>query len=266
MAKITKIEAQKHRGRYNVYLDGHYAFPVAESVLIKFRLMKGLELDKGQVTAITLADQQARAYSRMLDYLAHQLRTESDIVKKLHDLDTPEQFIVPILQKLRDQHLVNDHEYAASYVRTAMITSLKGPGNIRQHLRLKQIGENDIDAALGQFTPDRQRENAAKLAVKLFRRYRNQPAIRQEQKVRQGLLTKGYASDIFDQIRDQVTPQEDPDQQAALLNKEATKLWRHYRRYSGRDRIQHFKQGMFRRGFDLDRVQAWLDRQQEGLS
>ena len=61
MAKISKIEAQKRQGRYNVYLDGHYAFPVAESVLVKFRLMRGVELDKDQVEAITTADQQARA-------------------------------------------------------------------------------------------------------------------------------------------------------------------------------------------------------------
>lgn len=265
MGQITKIEAQKRRGRYNIYLDGKYAFPVAESVLIKFRLMKGLELDKKQVAAITTADQQARAYSRMLDYLAHQLRTASDIIKKLHDLETPEQFIAPIMQKLRDQHLVDDHEYAASYVRTEMITGLKGPGVIRQHLKMKKIGENDIDDALAQFTPDQQQANASKLAAKLFWRYRNQPLMRQEQKVRQGLMTKGYSSALFDQIRDQVTPQEDPDQQEELLAKTAEKLWRRYRRYTGRDRVQHFKQGMFRRGFDLDRVQAWLDRQQEGL-
>ena len=266
MGQITKIEAQKRRGRYNVYLDGKYAFPVAESVLIKVRLMKGLELDKKQVAAITTADQQARAYSRMLDYLAHQLRTESDIIKKLHDLEIPEQFIAPIMQKLRDQHLVDDHEYAASYVRTAMITSFKGPGVIRQHLRMKKIGENDIDDALAQFTPEQQQANASKLAEKLFRRYRNQPLRRQEQKVRQGLLTKGYAGGIFDQIRDQVSPQEDLDQQEDLLAKTAEKLWRRYRRYTGRDRIQHFKQGMYRRGFDLDRVQVWLDEQEEGLS
>ncbi|MDY3702578.1 MAG: recombination regulator RecX, partial [Limosilactobacillus coleohominis] len=51
--KITKIEAQKRKGRYNVYLDGKFAFPVAESVLIKFRLMKGVELDADQIAAIT---------------------------------------------------------------------------------------------------------------------------------------------------------------------------------------------------------------------
>lgn len=262
MAKITKIEAQKRAGRYNVYLDGKYAFPVAESVLIQFRLMKGMEVDKEMAAAITAADQQAKAYSRMLDYLSHQLRTESDVVKKLKEIETPEEFIEPVLKKLRDQQLVNDHEYAASYVRTEMITGLKGPGVIRQHLRQKKVGENDIDDALEQFTPELQAENASKLASKLFQRYRNQPIKRREQKVRQGLLTKGYTTSIYDQIKDEVKPAPDQAVEQDLLSKEAAKAWRRYRRYQGYEREQHFKQAMFRKGFDLDDVQRWLDEQE----
>lgn len=259
MAKITKIEAQKRPGRYNVYLDDKYAFPVAESVLIQFRLMKGMEIDKDLEAQITTADQIAKAYSRMLDYLSHQLRTESDVIQKLHDLETPEEFIEPVLQKLRDQNLVDDHEYAASYVRTEMNTDLKGPENIRQKLRLKKIGENDIDEALSQFTLERQLENATKLAKKLFRRYRSQPTRRQEQKVRQGLMTKGYSSAIYDQIKDQIVPEEDIDQQEELLQQQAEKMWRKYRRYEGREQEIKFKQAMYRKGFDLDDVQRWLD-------
>ena len=195
----------------------------------------------------------------MLDYLSHQLRTESDVIQKLCDLETPEEFIDPVLQKLRAQNLLDDHEYAASYVRTEMNTDLKGPGNIRQKLRLKKIGENDD--ALAQFTLERQLENATKPAKKLFRRYRSQPIRRQEQKVRQGLMTKGYASTIYDQIKDQVEPTTDLEQQAELLTHQAEKIWHRYRRYSDRDREMKFKQAMYRKGFDLDAVQTWLDRQ-----
>lgn len=262
MVKISKIEAQKRPGRYNVYLDGKYAFPVAESVLIQFRLMKGTEIDKDQISAIVTADQQAKAYSRMLDYLSYQMRTESDIRKKLVETDTPPEFVEPILKKLRQQRLVDDHAYAASYVRTIMTTELKGPGVIRQALRQKQIGENDIDAALSQFTLEDQAANAKKLAIKLFRRYRSQPARRREQKVRQGLATKGFAGEIYDAIKDEVVPQPDFEQENDLLAREAAKQWQRTKRYSGFAREQHFKQAMYRKGFDLDDVQAWLDAQE----
>ena len=266
MAKISKIEAQKRPGRYNVYLDGHYAFPVAESVLVKFRLMKGVELDKDQVAAITTADQQAKAYSKILDYLSYQMRSESEVLKKLQELETPEEFIEPIMAKLREQRLVDDQLYARSYVRTMMTTTLKGPGVISQQLRLKKVGENEIETALQEFPFDAQLENASKLARKIFKRYHNQPEFRREQKVRQGLMTKGYPGDVYDQIKYAVTPAADPGQEADLLAAQAEKVWRRYRRYTGMDRERRFKQAMFRKGFDLDAVQQWLAENQEGLS
>ena len=236
MAKISKIAAQKRRGRYNVYVDGKYAFPVAESVLVKFRLMKGMEVDQDLIKQVTTADQQAQAYAKILDYLSYQMRSESEVEKKLQDLETPPEFVAPIMAKLREHRLVDDHQYALSYVQTMMTTSLKGPGVIRQHLRLKKVGENDIDAALANFTSAQQVENASKLAKKLFKRYRNQPTFRQEQKVRQGLMTKGYSSELFDQIKDQVEPVADPGHQADLLAAQAEKVWHRYRRYTGLDR------------------------------
>lgn len=266
MAKISKIEAQKRQGRYNVYLDGHYAFPVAESVLVKFRLMRGVELDKDQVAAITTADQQAKFYSKILDYLSYQMRSESEVLKKLRDLETPAEFVEPIMAKLRDQRLVDDQLYARSYVRTMMTTTLKGPGVIRQQLRLKKVGENEIETALQEFSFNAQLENASKLARKLFKRYHNQPEFRREQRVRQGLMTKGYAGEVYDQIKDAVIPAANPDQENALLVAQAEKIWRRYRRYTGMDRERRFKQAMFRKGFDLDAVQRWLDEKQEGLS
>ena len=155
MAKITKIEAQKRQGRYNVYLDSKYAFPVAESVLIQFRLMKGMEIDQKLEAQSTTADQIARAYSRMLDYLSDQQRTGSAVIQKLSDLETPEECIEPDLQKIRAQKQLDDHEYADSCVLPEMNTELIVPGNIRQKIRLKKIGENDNDDARAEFTDER---------------------------------------------------------------------------------------------------------------
>lgn len=259
MAEITKIEAQKRRGRYNVYLDGKFAFPVAESVLIKYRLMKGMELDKQQVAQITTADQIAKAYKQMLDYLSHQLRTEKEVRQKLAEIGTPEEYVEQVMQKLRGERLLDDQNYAASYVRTVMNTELKGPQVIRQKLRLKGVGEIEIDDALKQFTQEKQTENATKLAQKLFKRYRTQPTRRREDKVRQGLMTNGYASDLFNQIKEAVEPEEDPNQQNDLLNQQATKMVHKYRGYHGYERQMKIKQALYRRGFDLDDIDQWLN-------
>lgn len=44
---ITKITVQKRRkDRFNIFVDGEYAFPISEAVLIKIGLFKGMELTK----------------------------------------------------------------------------------------------------------------------------------------------------------------------------------------------------------------------------
>lgn len=260
MSKISKITTQRRPGRYNVYLDGQYAFSVAESVLIKYRLIKGMELSKEQLAQLSTADEIAKAYNKMLDYLSRQLRTEYDVKQKLKQLDTPEEYVEPVLQKLRAVRLLDDREYAASYVRTVMHTELKGPGVIRQKLRQKQIGELVIDNALRQFTPEEQLANATKLAQKLYRRYAKQPARRQNEKVRQGLITNGYPAELLNEIQAIIEPETDARTQATLLAKEAEKAWRRYAKKTANDyecRLK-VKQALYRKGFSLDEIEAWL--------
>lgn len=47
MAVITKITRQKrNEERYNIFLNDEYAFSVDESVLVKYRLTKGMTIDE----------------------------------------------------------------------------------------------------------------------------------------------------------------------------------------------------------------------------
>ena len=75
MPKITKITAQKKSGRYNIFIDEQFAFGVTESVLIKYRLAKDLEIDSQLQRDIQKDDDNAKAYQLALNYLSHQLRT-----------------------------------------------------------------------------------------------------------------------------------------------------------------------------------------------
>ncbi|MBA1393524.1 recombination regulator RecX, partial [Lactobacillus sp. XV13L] len=48
MPIITKVSAQKRPGRYNVFLDGQYAFSASEQTIAEFILLKGQELSAEQ--------------------------------------------------------------------------------------------------------------------------------------------------------------------------------------------------------------------------
>lgn len=81
--KITSITAQKRPGRFNVFLDGNYAFSVSEEVLVKFQLSKGKELDSADLEEIFKADDLSKALNKALDYLSYSLRTEKETRQKL---------------------------------------------------------------------------------------------------------------------------------------------------------------------------------------
>jgi len=258
MAEITMIEAQKRSGRFNIYVDGHYAFPVSESVLVDFRLYKGMEIDKELEEQLTAADDVAKAYNRALDYLSHQLRTERQGADKLVTLEIPEETIEQTLKKLREFTLVDDAHYAASYVRTVMHTGDKGPRVIRQHLRQKGVGEKVIDDALTLYTPEEQLAVGTAVAEKLAKRYQHNSSRNQEQKMRQGLMARGFGGDEIKAMLDAVDLTPDVDEQQALLAKQGEKFLHRYRALSPSERQYKTKQMLYRKGFKLDDISQWL--------
>lgn len=253
MKTITAIEVQKHHAhRFNVYLDGEYAFPVSEQVLVDFTLHKGQELDTAQIKQITAADAASRAYSQALDYLSHQLRTTKEVQTALRKRDVLPEVIETVCARLKDQHLLDDQEYANSYVRTVARTELKGPRIIRQKLHQRGVAATAIDQALLQFPPKQRVANARTLAHKLTRRYRNKPARLRQVKVHQGLMTAGFERDTITQALAQFSPEVDEEHEAALLQAAAAKAWRRYARFDQHTRMQKAKQALYRQGFPLE--------------
>lgn len=258
MAVITMIQAQQRAGRFNIYVDGQYAFPVSESVLIDFRLFKGMPIDKPLIERLTAADDVAQAYNRALDYLSHQLRTEKEVETKLAGLDIPPATIEATLGRLRALNLVDDTHYAASYVRTMMRTGDKGPRVLRQNLRQKGVAEQPIDAALKLFTTADRFKVGGGVAAKLAKRYRRQAFATQEQKTLQGLMTRGFASDEAKAMVADLALQPDADEQWELLVHQAEKTWHKYRTLTTGERKYKTKQALYRKGFALDAIDQWL--------
>ncbi|MFL2030015.1 recombination regulator RecX [Loigolactobacillus zhaoyuanensis] len=258
MPTITKITTQKRKGRYNIYLDEAYAFPVSESVLIKFRLAKGLEITPDLQAEIDTAEAHAQAYQMALNYLSYQLRTEMEVRIHLKQHDIPVAVRQQVVQRLYELNLLDDASYAASYVRTAMRTSDKGPQVIRTKLREKGITAEQITNALDLYTQQDLATNGLKLAEKLAQRYRQQSFQQRQQKIRQGLRQKGFDADVTNLVMSQLELVKDDDTEWTKLIEQGEKVWRKTARYSGYERKQKAKQQLYRKGFALDQIDHFL--------
>lgn len=262
--QITKIEAQKRAGRYNVYVNGHYAFPVSEDVLIRYRLLKGTELTSDMIKTLESADDQSKAYELALNYLSYQQRTEKELSDYLVKKEIPETTIAPVMARLIEDNLLDDSHYAHSYVRTMKRTSDKGPTVIRRQLKQRGVKDELIDSALAEdYQPDEQLERLSELVTKLKRQYQKLTPKIQRQKVQQRLVEKGFSFDLVGQTLAETSFEMDSETEQDLLAAQAEKLWRRYHTKAPRERQLKIRQALYRKGFDGDLISKWLEQKAE---
>ncbi|GLB47052.1 regulatory protein RecX [Philodulcilactobacillus myokoensis] len=259
--KITKIKAQKRKGRYNVYINQHYAFPISESVMIKYRVFKGMEVDEKLKQKLEHADNISKLYNRAIDYLANQLRTENEIRVKLKSITDDPDAIEMVVQHLKNEKLVDDRNYANSYVRTKMRINAFGPNKIIEQLKLKHIDENLIDEAIDNNYEHHQLiDNGVYQAERIFKKHQHDAFRKRIQKTKIGMVRKGFSYPQIDEIMTQIEFQPDDDHQRQLLNQKGQQIWHQNRGYDLSKRILKTKQKLYRRGFLMDDINSWIDR------
>lgn len=263
MPVITKITTQKRQGRYNVFLDGQYAFPVSESTLIEFQLMKGQELSDEEVAAIKAGEVTAMANTTALNYLSYQPRSVHEVVTHLREADLPEEAIQTAIQRLKDLNYLDDAQFARLYVNDRRHIGDKGPRVIVQKLREKGVSANTIEDALAEVPDAEWLELGHSVAIKLQRHNRQRSHQESLNRIRQGLAQKGFNADYSSAIMAQLDWDDEEDNEMALLKQQAEKQWRLKRRYTGNERKQKVKQALYRKGFALDQIDAVLNELEE---
>ncbi|MFL2100859.1 recombination regulator RecX [Desemzia sp. FAM 23989] len=260
--KITKIETQKRKGRYNIYLDEEYAFPVDEAVLVKHVLFKGMEVTKEFQQQLEQEDNFSKAFSRAVNYLSYSLRSEKevrdDLVKHEFSIETA----INVIEKLKEMKYIDDLTYAESYTRTAANLNGKGPYNIRQELKKRGIKETVIEQALLEYPMDQRVENGIAAAKKVLKRTKRSSSKETTNKVRQGLMQKGFNNDEITEILNQVDTEKDEDDEYEALKKQGEKIWRKQSKLEGSKKIQKVKASLYQKGFNGDLINQFIEEKE----
>ncbi|USS89428.1 RecX family transcriptional regulator [Fructilactobacillus cliffordii] len=262
--KVTKVEAQKRPGRYNIYLDDEYAFPVSEEVLIQYHLFKGKTLTNSLIQTIQAADQQSKLFAQVVDFISYQSRTTAEVRTKLQGLTEDTDQIEAILTHLEQLALINDQQYAQRYVQQVALAGKKGPIAAVRYLVQKGISENLAHSMVAQFYPDDQATvNARPLAQKAFDQYARYPYNKRIEKTKLSLVRKGFTFATIDEALAELDDTVDETEQAALLEKAGQKAWHRYRGVDRFQRVQKVKQALMRQGFSFADIDQFLDNIEE---
>lgn len=145
--KITSLKVQKNdRSRINVYLDDTFAFGVSR--IVGAWLHVGQMLDEQKITQLLDDDQKEKAYQKALQFIQYRFRSEKEIYEKLQASGFSNQLISEIIQRLKDDQLCGDMEFARLWVENRCSLRPRSHRMLRNELRHKGIDEAIIDKAL----------------------------------------------------------------------------------------------------------------------
>lgn len=262
VSKITKIEAQKRKGRYNIYLDGIYAFPVDESIVAKYMLHKNMEISENFKKQLEAEDGFQKAYSRSLNYLGYALRSEKEIIDDLLAHEYSAHTAQDVCTKLKEQGYINDQVYAESYIRTAANLTGKGPLLIKRELKKRGVADERIEEAMDEYPLEQMVENGVELAEKVIRRSSRSSSRETSNKIRQNLMQKGFNSEVINLVMEQIETEKEEEDEYEALKIQGDKIWRKQSRLKGSKKIQKVKSSLYQKGFSGDLITQFINEKE----
>ena len=147
MAKITAIVSQKgDPNRVSIHLDGEYAFGLAQIVAAWLKV--GQDLSEERIASLQAEDASERAYQQAMLFLSYRTRSEAEIRQNLRKHDLPEEVIEQTLGRLREAHLVDDGQFARSWVENRNTFRPRSRRALAVELRQKGLSDEVAQSAL----------------------------------------------------------------------------------------------------------------------
>ena len=256
--KVLKLEHLKGLDYEVTILDESgltQVLAVHEEIVLKYRLVAGKELDEAIYEELQSKLDLGRAYQYALNLLSRKSYTTAEIYQKLELKEYESLMIKEVLERLTNVGLLNDEQYAISYISHHSIMGKKGPAGISQDLLKKGVSSRLIDKHLKLYDDDTQLENAMKLATQVLKTNTKYGPHFIKQKVSQHLMNKGFSRFVIEKAINQIEF-EDEDSDQRILVKEMEKLFRRHQALSGYDKKVKIVNALMRKGFNYDDISS----------
>jgi regulatory protein len=147
MAKITAIEPQKRDpDRVDIHIDGEHAFSAARILVAWLRV--GQELSPQKIDSLLAADALERAYQQAAFYLSYRTRSEAEIRQFLRKHKVADNVIEQTLDRLRQNRLADDHQFARLWVENRAAFRPRGRRLLAWELQQKGLSSEAATSAL----------------------------------------------------------------------------------------------------------------------
>ncbi len=218
MPIITSVEVQKKDPhRFNIYLDGQFAFGADEDLVVNFRLLKGKAIKSEDLEKLLFEAEVGKLMDRLYGLLGRRDRSEKEIrdylrtlsfKRKLKEKDELSEVVIEsLINRLKQKGLINDVQFAQNWAESRRKSKLKGVQGIKMELFQKGIDREVIEQVL-ENNSQGEGQLAEQALFKKMKTWQHLPELEFKQKALQFLMRKGFAYDLARETIDNLLKKE----------------------------------------------------------
>lgn len=208
MSVITAVEHQKkHQGRFNIYLDGRFAFGADEDLVVNQRLIVGKKLDQEELNKLLDEAEVGKWMDKMYNFFSFRMRSEREIrdyfkikdqkLKIKNGEGISDLVINQVIERLKGKGLINDLEFAKAWVEARRRSKQKGVQALKTELYQKGINKEIVEEVLDHKSWAISEGELARQALeKKMRSWKNLDSQLLKKKAFEFLLRRGFEYDI----------------------------------------------------------------------
>lgn len=245
--KIEKIKKLSNN-KYKIYLDNNESITTYEDVILEENILYKKELDTELINKINIKNNYYKIYTKTLKYVLTKIRSEKEINEYLNKQLIEEKDKIKIINKLKENRLLNNDNYYIAYISDKVRLSSDGPYKIKNYLLEQGIEEEKINNELNKYHDDIYNK-LEKLVNKKINSNKDSEYL-MKQKLTNYFINLGYSKDMIDQVLSSIKIDN-----TQSLKIEYEKQYRKLsKKYSDEELKYKIKNNLYKKGYKIDEI------------
>lgn len=258
--KIDKIK-KMNSGKYKIVLEDNSEITTYDEVILKHNLLYNKNIDKSDLNSLNDDTSYYDIYYKCVKYISKKLRSEKEIIKYLEKMNIDIKLINSIVKDLKKVNLINDNQFAASYVSDRFYLSSDGPNKIMKDLIEHNITGDIIEEVIASIPKDVIKEKVTKIINKKTKINHKYSSFMLKKKITSDLLNLGYSIDMINECYDSLVIDD-----GVNLEQEFEKNYRKLSHKLVDDALfLKLKQKLYQKGFSLSEIDKLIEKKKNSL-